>query len=153
MSQEQRVLCFKSGKHSFAVPIQMVKEVLAPQILTPTPGTPHYYRGLANVRGETISVWDACAFFGTTANANSECAIIVLENQSKKLGIFVDSVESVQKPTPDQLSEPPIDIHFSQNNISVLKVFQKPQSQGLESYLVLNVNETFFKQNNQEIAS
>jgi purine-binding chemotaxis protein CheW len=139
--KEERVLCFKAGKTGYAVPIQQVKEVLAPMQLTKTPGTPHYYKGLANIRGEMISVWDIRIFFQEEIYEHPENAVIILEIDGKKLGIYVDNVESVQKPSNEQLSNPPSDL-FDKNtmNESILQIYKKHN----DIYLVLNVLKTFF---------
>jgi chemotaxis signal transduction protein len=141
VTTEQRVLCFVSGKTGYAVPIQLVKEVLAPMKLTRTPGAEPYYKGLANVRGEMISIWDSRIFLGVAESQESENAVIILEHQNRKLGLFVDAVESVQKPSPEQLSSPPAELHLKQTGkLSLETIFHK----GTETYLIINVIETFF---------
>ena len=97
------------GKEEFALPHLLVKELIGVSKITPLPGTPNYFLGLMNLRGQVISVIDLRLKLGIKApDPSAENTIIFCDLPIGQLGIRVDSVNAVMSPSPESISEVPV---------------------------------------------
>lgn len=72
------------------------------------PEVPDYIRGLINLRGRVIPVVDLRRRFGFPANeADEQTRIIVVNVESRTIGIVVDAVTEVLRIAPEQMEPPP----------------------------------------------
>ncbi|HCD71684.1 MAG TPA: chemotaxis protein CheW, partial [Thermovirga lienii] len=58
------IVVFSLKDERYGVPIEKVREILPLMKVTSVPGTPHYFKGFLNVRGELISLIDLRKFAG-----------------------------------------------------------------------------------------
>jgi twitching motility protein PilI len=57
-------VAFRLGEMRLVTPLDHVLEVLPPPQWTPVPGVKHWLKGVANVRGNLITIVDLCEYFG-----------------------------------------------------------------------------------------
>ena len=94
------------GAERFAVPITVVREILAAPELTRIPGVSALVSGIANVRGTLVTALSGRAMLagaGAPAEAASgrESAdwLLVLAMEDGRVGIVMDEVEDLQEST------------------------------------------------------
>jgi len=95
-----KYLTFALGNEEFAVQVLRVREIMGIQEITAVPQTPHYVKGVINLRGKVIPVVDLRLKFGLPeVEYTQRTSIIVaqIEGVSRKLqiGIIVDGVSEV----------------------------------------------------------
>ena len=95
-----KYLTFVLGTETYGLEILKVREIIGYIEVTAVPQTPHYVKGVINLRGQVIPVVDLRAKFGMeTTNVTEETCIIVVEiaqDQRKfSMGIVVDRVQEV----------------------------------------------------------
>lgn len=62
-ASKRYVLTFLLGKERYAIDVRIVRTVRSVEKLFPVPGTPHFYPGVMNVRGQIVTVLDLRLFF------------------------------------------------------------------------------------------
>lgn len=98
--REGKYLTFTLDREEYGIGITKVKEIIGMIPITPVPQTPHFVKGVINLRGKVIPVIDLRLKFGLEAiEYNERTCIIVVEiaGGGKKIpmGIVVDSVSEV----------------------------------------------------------
>lgn len=130
-----RFLSFTLGKEEYAIPLLVVKQVIAIPDITSIPSTPPHYLGIINLRGQVISVIDFRAKLGIKADLGEENAIIICDLSPFCLGVLVDSINSVVAPKGDEISEkPPIQSNIGTDYIT--SVFRR----GKQLVLLLDIS-------------
>jgi purine-binding chemotaxis protein CheW len=99
-SREGKYLSFALGNEEFGLEILKVREIIGYVDVTAVPQTPHYVKGVINLRGQVIPVVDLRAKFEMeTAEVTEQTCIIVVEITQGKdtfsTGIVVDRVQEV----------------------------------------------------------
>jgi purine-binding chemotaxis protein CheW len=108
LETSERYLAFSLKSEQYAIPLLEVKEVIGMTEATPIPGTPSYFRGIINLRGQVISVIDLRAKLQLVKPENGpETSIIILDLDQLCLGVIVDSINSVLALGPEDLSPAP----------------------------------------------
>lgn len=108
MGTDNRFLEFSLGQQSFAVSLLKVKEVVAPPPVTPIPFTPEHFVGIMNLRGQVISILDLRKKMKIhPLSKNDENAVIIIEVNPVKVGILVDSINTVLSVDPNEIAETP----------------------------------------------
>ncbi len=123
-AETNQYLTFLLGKEIFALDIATVREVLELANITRIPRTPHFMRGVINLRGHAVPVVDMRLKFGMEAveDTVNTCIIIVevaLDDEMTVLGALADSVREVMEIQPDAIDPAPrmgasVDINFIQ---------------------------------------
>lgn len=86
----------KVAERTLAIPVDSVREVLPMPALSQLPGAPRHIRGLLNLRGELIPVFDLVARLNLIAAVPPEDQLLlVCEEKSQALGVCVDDAEEV----------------------------------------------------------
>ena len=112
LKNDNKYLTFALGAEEYGVEILKVREIIGYMDITAVPQTPHYVKGVVNLRGQVIPVVDLRAKFGMqTTEVTDETCIIVVEiaHDSRKLstGIVVDRVREVLDIQSESIEEPP----------------------------------------------
>ena len=89
------VLTFTIGSERFGVDVMCVWGVRPLPPVVRVPGTPRFYRGVMNVRGNVITQWDLLAFLGTGKTRDAE-ELVVLTYRNLTLGVPVTHVHGVE---------------------------------------------------------
>lgn len=105
-------LTFSLGKENFALPVDTVIEILELTDITEVPQSPHFMKGIINLRGNVLPVIDTRTKFGLTQVEDTlKTRIIVLEVQGKHekilLGTVVDRATQVMDVKQDEILPPP----------------------------------------------
>jgi purine-binding chemotaxis protein CheW len=95
-----KYLSFRLAKEEFAIDVLSVREIMGLQDVTEVPQTPHYVKGVINLRGKVIPVIDLRVKFGLpeAEYTHRTCIIVVqLETRAGRLlmGSIVDGVSEV----------------------------------------------------------
>ncbi|MEN6337920.1 MAG: chemotaxis protein CheW, partial [Phycisphaerales bacterium] len=109
---DNKYLTFALGAEEYGVEILKVREIIGYMDITAVPQTPHYVKGVVNLRGQVIPVMDLRAKFGMeTTEVTDETCIFVVEiaHETRKLitGIVVDRVREVLDIRAEAIEEPP----------------------------------------------
>lgn len=92
------------AEHRFALPLDAVREVLAPGPVSPVPGVADGLTGLRPSRGELVVVADlALILVGEPSPPAEECYVVVVEG-AEALGLLAERVETATLPEPDRSS-------------------------------------------------
>lgn len=98
---EGKYLTFSLKNEVYGIPIASVKEINAMMTITEVPNTPHFIKGVINLRGKIISIMDLRLKLGMEELSYNErtCIIVVEvptgEKNKKKIGVVVDHVAEV----------------------------------------------------------
>lgn len=101
---------FRLGPHRLTVGITEVEEILPLPQSTPVPGAKEWLLGLANVRGNLVTIVDLGWFlFGSRTPITARTRLILTRLQGRYLGLIVDevygqrhfNVHDVNDATPD----------------------------------------------------
>jgi purine-binding chemotaxis protein CheW len=110
--KEGKYLTFALAQEEFGLEILKVREIIGYIDVTAVPQTPHYVRGVVNLRGQVIPVVDLRTKFGMeTTGVTDHTSIIVVETTQKggqlSTGIIVDRVQEVLDIAGNSIEEPP----------------------------------------------
>ena len=86
---------FRVGDVEYAVPIQSVREIVAPLPITPLPHAPPAVSGVIDHRGEVIPIVDLRKRFGLPAGSGARGKWILLDVEDRRIGLAVDCVTEV----------------------------------------------------------
>lgn len=100
LDREGKYLSFALANEEYGLEILKVREIIGYIDVTAVPQTPHYVKGVINLRGQVIPVVDLRAKFGmeTTEVTDETCIIVVEITQAGRqcsTGIIVDRVQEV----------------------------------------------------------
>jgi len=103
-----QLVSFKLSDETYGIEITKIREIILVGEITQGPETPHYIKGLINLRSMVIPVIDLRARFALPENQlNDDSRIMVLNVGTRTIGIVVDSVSEVLRVTNDQVSPAP----------------------------------------------
>jgi purine-binding chemotaxis protein CheW len=104
VKEEKQLVVFNLCEESYAIDINMVREIIQMQSITQVPGTPHSLEGVINLRGAVIPVVDLRKKFKLSkANRNKDTRIVVVNCKGQDVGVIVDSVAEVLRIPLDSL--------------------------------------------------
>ncbi len=112
MEKEGKYLTFALGPEEYGLEILKVREIIGYMDITAVPQTPHYVKGVINLRGQVIPVVDLRAKFGMeTMEVTERTCIIVVEisqdNRNFSTGVVVDHVQEVLDIAGEDIEEAP----------------------------------------------
>ncbi len=100
--RQGKYLVFQLGREEFGVAVLKVREIMGLQQITEVPQTPHYVRGVINLRGKVIPVVDLRRKFGMAeGEQTARTCIVVLQVRRRGggdpllMGVIVDGVSEV----------------------------------------------------------
>ena len=141
LGEEHINLVFALGRENFGVDVNRVREIVrVPPFITRVPNAPMYIRGVMNLRGTIVPVFDMQLKIGMPHNPLTEDArIVVIAVNEVMFGIIVNSVREVRTIYDKQL-EPATKLSSSVDKRYVLWV-AKPSDDRL--ILLLDVSALF----------
>ena len=108
MAKDLQIVGFRIGRETFGVPISLVHEIVRPPEITNVPHAPEYVEGVMNLRGRIVPVIDLRRRFGGAAIANGrKNRVLVVDVESRAVGLIVDSASEVLKISDAQIEPPP----------------------------------------------
>jgi len=103
-----QLVSFQLAEETYGIEITKIREIILMGEITQIPQTPHFVKGLINLRSTVIPVIDLRARFGLTeGDLTNESRIMVLNVGTKTIGIIVDAVSEVLRVSADQIAPPP----------------------------------------------
>lgn len=103
-----QLVSFCLGQEEYGVEITKVQEIILMGEITRVPQTPHFIKGLINLRSTVIPIVDLRSRFGMEVKElTDETRIMVVNVSGKTIGIIVDAVSEVLRITSDQIAPPP----------------------------------------------
>jgi purine-binding chemotaxis protein CheW len=101
------LLEFRLANERYALETRHVVEVHPLRDLTPLPGTPPFIRGIVNLRGRILPVFDLKKFFSLPEQGVTDLhRIIVVRGNDLELGLLADVVASVRTVALESLAPP-----------------------------------------------
>ena len=108
MAKDLQLVGFRVGKEIFAVPINLVHEIVRVPEITAVPDAPECIEGVINLRGKIISIVDLRKRFGETQIERSrKNRILVAEIDHKMVGLIVDAASEVIRLAEAEIEAPP----------------------------------------------
>ena len=108
MAKDLQIVGFRIGRETFGLPISLVHEIVRPPEITNVPHAPEYVEGVMNLRGRIVPVIDLRRRFGGAAIENSrKNRVLVVDVESRAVGLIVDSASEVLKISEAQIEPPP----------------------------------------------
>jgi purine-binding chemotaxis protein CheW len=107
MDKELQVVGFRIGRETFGLPISIVREIVRVPEITCVPNAPDYIEGVINLRGRIIPVVDLRKRFGEKSFvATKKNRIVVVELETRAIGLIVNSASEVLRIPPSEIEEP-----------------------------------------------
>lgn len=101
------ILEFSLARENYGVASQWVREVFTLNDLTPVPCTPAFVLGVANLRGQIMSIIDLRRFFGfASVGLTNLNKVIVLDGFGMSFGLALDDIVEVRHIAEADLSPP-----------------------------------------------
>lgn len=95
-SQRIQLIVFKLGDEEYGLPIDAIREVISTPKIARVPQTPNYVMGVANIRGNIITILNLELKFGLSTVAESEVLqhnySLVVKSDEYKVGVLVREV-------------------------------------------------------------
>lgn len=108
MAKDLHLVGFRIGRETFGVPISLVHEIVRVPEITAVPEAPEFVEGVINLRGKIVSIVDLRKRFGEKEiTHNKKNRILVVEVESKMVGLIVDAASEVLRMAADQVDNPP----------------------------------------------
>ena len=93
---EEQFLTFRLDGQEYGIAILKVQEIKGWDKMTPIPNSPPYVKGVLNLRGVIVPVFDLRLRFGLPETARDAFTVIIVVNIGGRLaGIVVDAVSDV----------------------------------------------------------
>ncbi len=89
-------ITFMLNSEEYGIEILNIHEIIGYQIVSKIPNVPPYIKGMINLRGNIVPVFDMREKFGmTNRDINKFTVVIIVEIQNKTIGLIVDSVSDI----------------------------------------------------------
>lgn len=101
-------LTFMVGEEEYGIGIRQVHEIVTLHVITPLPNAEKFTKGIINLRGDIIPVFDFRLRLGFEERAYDHKTIVLIAViNGKKMGIIVDCVSEVIQFTRKEISDAP----------------------------------------------
>jgi purine-binding chemotaxis protein CheW len=107
MDKDLQLVGIRIGRETFGLPISLVREIVRVPEITSVPNAPDYIEGVINLRGRIIPVVDLRKRFGEKiTEPNKKNRVVVVELESRRIGLIVNSASEVLKISPSEIEAP-----------------------------------------------
>lgn len=104
----KQFLTFTIGEEEYGVDIMTVREVKGWSETTRLPNTPEYMRGVLNLRGVVIPIFDLrMRFGGETTQATDKHVVVILAVGARIAGVLVDTVSDILTVSQHEIKDAP----------------------------------------------
>lgn len=111
--RENKYLTFNLAVEEYGIGILKIREIIGMMPVTAVPQTPHYVKGVINLRGKVIPIIDLRSRFDMQeAEPTGRTCFVIVETgcgagQCVSMGIVVDSVSEVLNIKAEDIEAPP----------------------------------------------
>lgn len=102
----QQYIGFRLGKNEYTIPILKVREIINTPDITTLPQSPHYMKGVINIRGKIVPVVDLKDLISVGGEEGVGSKTVVISSGKATFGVLVDSITSVVNIEESEI-EPP----------------------------------------------
>lgn len=92
--EEIRICLFSIGEDVYAVPVEILTEIIIPQKIFPVPTTPPHVLGVINLRGNIVPIVDIRSTLSLPQHTGVG-QIAIIRHEHVSIGIVVDNVSEV----------------------------------------------------------
>ncbi|MDX1922568.1 MAG: chemotaxis protein CheW [Alphaproteobacteria bacterium] len=101
-------ITFRVGKEEYGVDIMAVREIKGWVPATRLPNSPHFVRGVINLRGIMVPIYDLRARFGGGETEITRTHVVIIVKVGERMfGVLVDGVSDILTITEDQIKPAP----------------------------------------------
>ena len=113
---------FNLGAQTYALDVNLVREIVRPPQMEPMPHAPDTLVGMANLRGIVVPVFDIAKLLGWQPEARDGLArVIVIEHDDDLLGLMVDAVQEILRFDGAKVEPPPSVGAITQHVVALLR--------------------------------
>ncbi len=103
-----QLIAFSIGEQTYGVEITTVREIRAWNGATPLPNTREFVRGVINLRGTIVPIFDLRARFGDGQTLPTRNHVVVVMSVGEKwVGLLVDAVSDILTVSKDDIHAVP----------------------------------------------
>jgi purine-binding chemotaxis protein CheW len=103
----RQLVVFRLGAEQYALPIKQVQEIIRYKQPRMVASTDYSIRGVLNLRGQIVPVYDLTSRLGTSTELTDHTKIVIVETDQQTVGVIVDAVDEVLTVQADQLERIP----------------------------------------------
>lgn len=112
LNMEGKYLMFSLSEQEFGIDILKIREIIKIVPITTMPESPHFVKGIIDLRGNVIPVIDIRLRFGMPEiePTKKSCIIVIeidVDGRTVQMGIIVDSVSEVKNILASDIDQPP----------------------------------------------
>ena len=112
LSSVDQYLTFRIGQEDYGVKILSVQEIRGWETVARIPNTPHYVKGVLNLRGTAVPVIDMRMRMQQQQPVYDSTTVVIIlraeiEGDERIAGIVVDDVSDVMNARSDEIKKPP----------------------------------------------
>ena len=108
MSSNRQLVLFRIASQMFGVEIELIKEIIPYQDVTPVPDTYDFVEGIVNLRGKIVTVIDMRRRLRVPVIRHDKSTrILILDLDGKLMGLIVDAASEVVRISSDAIGPPP----------------------------------------------
>jgi purine-binding chemotaxis protein CheW len=105
---ERQYITFTIDNEEYGTPILTVQEIRGWMKTTPLPNTPDFVKGVTNLRGNIVPVFDLRArFSGEETEVSDRHVVIMVEIEGRTIGLLVDAISDILTIDQSQIQPPP----------------------------------------------
>jgi purine-binding chemotaxis protein CheW len=109
--RELHLVVFRLDREEYALPIELVREVVRVADITRVPHAPPHIRGVMNLRGRILPVVETRSRLGLTpAQLTAASRVVVVEIGKRTVGMLVDGVGQVTRLGERHITAPPEEV-------------------------------------------
>jgi purine-binding chemotaxis protein CheW len=106
--ETQQFISFRIGEEEYAIDIMSVREIKGWTHATTLPNQPEYIRGVLNLRGTIVPIFDLrCKFNMGLTDATESHVVIIVSVQERTIGLLVDAVSDILTVTQEEIKDVP----------------------------------------------
>jgi purine-binding chemotaxis protein CheW len=103
--EEIRVCLFSIGEDAYAIPVELLAEIIIPQKVFPVPTTPSHVLGVINLRGNIVPIVDMRPAL-SLPQSSAAGQIAIIKYGALTVGIVVDNVSEGPRIPGEQHPKP-----------------------------------------------
>jgi purine-binding chemotaxis protein CheW len=110
-ARQLHLVIFFLDREEYAVPIELVREVVRVADITRVPHAPPHIRGVMNLRGRILPVMEIRTRLGMEpAQLTPTSRVVVVEVNRRTVGLLVDAVAQVTRVSEQLITSPPEEV-------------------------------------------
>ena len=106
---DKQYITFTIDQEEYGTPILTVQEIRGWMKTTPLPNMPSFVKGVTNLRGNIVPVFDLRARFGgKPTDVTERHVVIMVQLHNRTIGLLVDAISDILTIDAAQIQPPPV---------------------------------------------